>query len=235
MKQRLKNISLIVASFAMLLLTLILGKYFDYRWQNTSIQSSRLQILPLDKSFIEPDELQAFFSIKDSTQAKVDVGQIEARLQKNDYISSAEVYKDLNGNLVVSVEQYHPIARVIGTKSYYIDEQGKDRPLSKHYTENVVLVFGGLNAQNREKTLELLQAVYRDKTLKNLVSEVHINNSGFLLRVLDLKASIRMTSEKDLKTQLEKLKAIYAYLKSNHKTNAYTNIDLRFKNQAVCK
>ena len=229
-----KKLIIILSTLILLVLSIVLGNYFDARLQAESLRSARLEILPVEKNFVEEDDLKKDFAVKDSLLAHIDVAQMEKSLKQNAYLDKAEVYKDLNGHLVAIVEQYHPIARVLGATSYYIDKNGEKKPLSNHYTENVVLVFGSINKENKKATIDLIQAVHKDEVLHNIVSEIHIKSNGYKLRVKDVSSGIVMSDE-DMTSQLLKLKEIYAYITAHKMQHKYQKIDLRYKNQVVCK
>lgn len=214
---------------------MLLGRYFDRLFQNEKLQATQLRIYPMDKNFIETAEVQKLIKIKDSSLKNIDVIQMEQNLEKNDYISNAEVYKDLNGRMIAEIEQYHPIARVLGNSSYYIDVNGDKKPLSHHYTEHVVLIFGDLNKENRKEIIDLIKRIDEDEILKNLVSEIHTGKSVTSLKTVNLSADIRIDIHQNLDRQLFKLKVINSYLTGKKLEKQYKNIDLRYEKQAVCK
>jgi cell division protein FtsQ len=226
---------LIILTLGLFLLTIVLGNYFNAKIQNDKIANVQVRIYPMEKTFILAKEVKKMIPVKDSIYKNVDIKKLEQQLEKNDYISNAEVFKDLNGHLKARIEQYHPIARVLSDKSYYIDDDGQPKALSKHYTENVILIFGKLNQKNKKPVIDLVKAINADKDLKAIVSEIHVGTSGVTLKTDLLNANINIDIRNNVKGQLYKLKAIYAYLVKNHQLNKYKNLDLRFANQVVCK
>jgi len=226
---------LIILTFGLFLATIVLGSYFNAVAQNDKIAGVQVRIFPMEKTFILAKEVKKMIPIKDSIYKNIDIKKLEQQLEKNDYISNAEVFKDLNGQVKAHIEQYRPIARVLSGKSYYIDADGQAKALSKHYTENVILIFGKLNQKNKKPVINLVKAINADEALKAIVSEIHIGTSGVYLKTDQLDTNVFINVEKDIKGQLYKLKAIYMYLVKNHKNNQYKNMDLRFANQVVCK
>jgi len=225
----------IILTIGLYLLTIVLGNYFNAIAQNDKIAGVQVNIFPMDKTFILTNEIQKMISINDSIYKNIDIGKLEHKLENNDYISNAEVFKDLNGNIKARIEQYRPIARVIGDKSYYIDTDGQAKALSKHYTENVILIFGILTDKNKMPVINLVKTIYADQDLKDIISEIHIGTQDVFLKVDQLKANVHVDIHKDLTGQLYKLKVIDTYLINQHKTDQYENLDLRFSNQVVCK
>ena len=231
-----KNTILIIATISIILLTIVLGSYFDALAGKEKIQATQVHIYPMAKTFIMPKEVAKLIKIKDSASKKIDVISLEKSLEQNDYIRNAEVYKDLNGHLVAEVDQFRPIARIFDhTSSYYLDENGVRKPLSDHYTEKVVLVYGSINSGQKNKIINLIKKINQDKFLNDIISEIHIKDNGIWLKTGQLSADIKIDLKENLAEQLYKLKAIYTYLVKRQLKNKYRQIDLRFENQAVCK
>jgi len=224
-----------IATISILASTFLLGHYFDVLAGKESLSSMNLEIYPQEKNFIEADEIRKLIKIQDSSLNEIDVKSLENKLEENAYISNAEVYKDLNGNVVAEIEQYHPMARVLGQTSYYIDVSGAKKPLSNHYTEHVVLVFGELTGDNQKEVIRLIQMINDDRILKDMISEIHLKNKHVELKIKGLNADIIIDLKGNLEKELYKLKAIYAYLKKEKLENKYQQIDLRYEKQAVCK
>jgi len=226
---------LIILTLGFFLLTIVLGSYFNAKAQNDKIAGVQVRIFPMEKTFILAKEVKKMIPLKDSIYKNINIEKLEEQLEKNDYISNAEVFKDLNGHIKAQIEQYHPIARVLGDKSYYIDANGQAKALSKHYTENVILIFGKLNKKNKMPVVNLVKAINADEDLTAIVSEIHVGTSGVYLKTDQLNTNVFIDIQNDLKGQLYKLKVIYMYLVKNQKNNQYKNMDLRFANQVVCK
>jgi len=191
-----------------------------------------VKILPENKSFIKADEVAKSLHITDS--AAIDIKYFEEKLSKNKFINKAEVYRDLNGNLIAEVTQYKPIARVLGTNSYYLDENGHKRPLSHHYTENVVLIYGDISQKQQKNVVDLVKQIHQDELLNDIVSEIHIKPYGYNFRIKGIKAKFVLNNDV-YEAQLHKLKVMYVYLKKHRLVNKYQQIDLRYNKQVVCK
>jgi cell division protein FtsQ len=230
-----KNIIQIIAVVLLFGGSVLLGTYFDRLWQQEKLQQADLYIFPSEKSFIVPEEVKQIIKIKDSVIKSIKIDSLEKLLEKNDYIRNAEVYKDLNGRLVAEIEQYKPIARILGTKSYYIDIDGNEKPLSNHYTERVVLVFGNITEKNKSSLTALLKKIYEDKELNMIISEIHLEQNKIRLKINGTKANVIMNIPDEKNRQLYKLKVFNAYLHKKHLENKYKEIDLRFENQVVCR
>ena len=116
---------------------------------------------------------------------QLDLKEIETKLLDTKFIQNAEVYKDLEGNLLITINQSRPIARLLSKKmnDRYISNKGHVLPLSQRYTARVVLIDGAFadNAklydlteteQNRQ-LMELLRFIEKDSffsTIRGLFS-----------------------------------------------------------------
>jgi cell division protein FtsQ len=211
-----------------------LGNIFTADVQNDKLVQKIVKVYPLDKSFIENDEVMSLIKLDDSTYGKIKIDEIEKKLVENPFISRAEVYKDLNNHLYAYVEQYQPIARIIGKKSYYLDKEGEKRPLSKHYTENVILVFGDFNNQQLKEVHDLVSNIIQDSLLKEIITEIHVKQNKYIFKVKKMQAEVIFGEPDKQEDKLDKLKAIYLYMQKNKLENKYQKINLIYNNQVVC-
>jgi cell division protein FtsQ len=64
---------------------------------------------------------------------------IEANMEQNPYVASANIHAGIKGDVTITVQQRQPIVRVIGhgRGNYYLDRKGKKMPLSDNYTARV--------------------------------------------------------------------------------------------------
>jgi cell division protein FtsQ len=91
--------------------------------------------------FITPDEIRALI-IKDQgvvegkTMNKINLLEIEQMLKDNPYITNAQVYATLDGDIKIKVAQKNPIARIVNENddSYYVDSAGYFMPLTDNAT-----------------------------------------------------------------------------------------------------
>ncbi len=232
-----KNTIAVISVVSIVLISLMLGSYFDRLYQQEKIVETTIRVFPMDKNFIEPNEVAQLIALKDSMQQQINIAQIEAVLEQNDFIDNAEVYRDLNGHLIAEVEQYKPIARVWGKNSFYLDKNGHKKPLSKHYTERLMLVFGDLLPEKQPQTVALIQNIYNDSVLNKIVSEIHLRSrQTAVLKLIDVSGDFIIEINPDkTQEQLFKLKTMYAYVHQKHWNNKYKTYDFRFNNQVVCK
>ena len=207
----------------------------------------------------EQDVLYQIMNPTDTTPLfikNVDVNELERKINNNPSIKEAEVYKTIDGNLIVDVKQRRPIVRIFSkTGSYYIDEKGSLMPLSNKYTSRLLVVSGELiepfakryhfnyaNLSDSIKAKTLLDDIftiskYIDKSdfWKAQIEQVYVNKDlDFELVPKVGNHKIVLGGVENMKGKFEKLMIFYK--KGLNKTgwNEYSIINLKYKNQVVC-
>ncbi|MBL4669555.1 MAG: hypothetical protein JKY30_09880, partial [Flavobacteriales bacterium] len=113
------------------------------------------------------------------------VTEIEEKLNNNHSIKDAQVYKTINGKLIINVRQRRPIVRIFSkNQSYYIDEKGNLMPLSNKYTARLLVVSGELNepfAKRYQFNYNNLNDTLTEKTLLDDIYQIanYIDQSEF--------------------------------------------------------
>jgi cell division protein FtsQ len=190
------------------------------------------------------------------TLNRFNVTVLEEKLNKNNSIKDVQVYKTIDGQLMVNVTQRRPIVRVFSNnKSYYIDEDGNLMPLSDKYTARLLVVSGELNEPYWKRNLynyNNLNDSILDKTLLDDVYKIakYIDESEFFKaqieqvyvnKVSDFELIPKVGNHKivfggvdNLESKFEKLMIFYKKGLSKTGWNEYSEINLKYKNQVVC-
>lgn len=159
--------------------------------------------------------------------------EMEQRLLQNPMIRDAQVFITIDGVLGAKIEQRNPIARVIGSPSFYIDEEGKKMPLSTVYSARVPIITGTSTTNFTELT-PLLLKIKADKFMETIVSGIHKkknNEVALLLRKQEFKIEFGTIEDIDLKFQ--NFKAFFQKAKKDTLLKAYITINLQFGSQVV--
>jgi cell division protein FtsQ len=214
-----------------------------------------------DHRFIDASDILAQVLNREDTNdlvlADFDVTALEIKLANNHSVKEAQVYKTVDGQLVINIQQRRPIVRVFPQKglSYYIDENGALMPLSTKYTARLLVVSGALNEpfskrylfnyNNLEDSISaktMLDEIYKisdyiDKSnfWKAQIEQIHVN------KMLDLELIPKVGNHKivfggieNLEGKFEKLMVFYKKGLSKTGWNEYSTINLKYKNQVVC-
>jgi cell division protein FtsQ len=184
------------------------------------------------------------------------VTELEEKLRNNHSIKDVQVYKTIDGQLVINVKQRRPIIRIFSkNESYYIDDKGSLMPLSNKYTARLLVVNGNLNESfgkryqfnysNLNDTLvdkTLLDDIYKiahfiDKSefWKAQIEQIDVNKvSEFELVPKVGNHKIVLGGVDNLEGKFEKLMIFYKKGLSKTGWNEYSEINLKYKTQVVC-
>lgn len=93
------------------------------------LNSNKIKLIGYPLEYINTDDIEKIYSNHPSLQ-------------------SAQIYKTINGNLNIIVDQRNPIVRVYSMygKGFYIDENGGLMPLSPRFASHVLVANGEVNA-----------------------------------------------------------------------------------------
>jgi cell division protein FtsQ len=167
----------------------------------------------------------------------------------------AEVYIAIDGSLHVFVDQRNPVLRVIPDEGgdYFMDEDGFMFRRRNLYTPRLHIVEGNINVTPAMlDSVSVLDTTIKNTILKDVYHFVnYINSDNFWSAQID-QISVDSRNEIDLiprvgnhlihlgtfenyKGKLRNLQAFYDKILPEVGWNKYSNIDLEFKDQIVCK
>ncbi len=159
--------------------------------------------------------------------------EMEGRLRQNPMVRKAQVFVTIDGVLGAQIEQRNPIARVAGSANYYIDEDGKEMPLSNVYSARVPLISGSSKNGFTELT-PLLIKIKNDSVLNQLVTGIHEKQNGeVILNLRKQSFKVLFGSIENMEVKFKNFKAFFQKIKKDNKSAEYQLVDLRFGNQVV--
>ena len=136
------------------LLILISGLFYSTISVNNLRDISKTDIY-IDNSnnlFITKDSIKSavleIITTKNIRKSSVHPKALEFELNKNELVRKSDVFIDVNGTMVVNIQQRMPIARFIDNKSY-LDEDGLVMPKSRYYSARVPVIKGYANTQDQ--------------------------------------------------------------------------------------
>lgn len=174
--------------------------------------------------------------------------ELENRIESHQFVNDAQAYIDLEGNMSIEVTQNRPIARVIVNNGpdYYIGVEGDILPESDHYTARVVLMHlakdnwineGNIkNSQQGLEIYELLQYISQDEFWSAQIAAIRVEkNQEVVLEPQVTKQEIIFGKPEDIEKKFRKLMTFYKQILPYKGWNTYASVNLKFKNQIVCK
>lgn len=161
---------------------------------------------------------------------------LESVLTDNGAIENAEVFVTTAGKLKVLVKQKTPIARVFEqNRSFYIDYQGTEMPLSTNFSARVPLVTARITPENKPKLVRLLKYIYQDDFLaKNIISMEVKDDNSLVMKNRNYDFNINFGKITDIERKFNNYKAFYQKAVQDSWIEQYSEINLIFTRQVVC-
>jgi cell division protein FtsQ len=198
------------------------------------------------------DILQTIISISGGNPTGKSVGsfdlqEMEAALQKNIWVKTAQLFFDNNEKLQVKVFEREPVARVFtsaGT-TFYVDSSSAMLPLSEKFsarlpvftnfpTDKKVLLKADSNLLRDILTVSL--ALQADTFSMAMIDQVDITPQRTFEMIPKFGNTIIIFgSGKDAAEKLGKLRLFYKEVMVKAGWNKYSEINVQYKNQLVAK
>jgi len=223
------------------LLILISGLFYSTISVNNlrDISKTNIYIDNSNNLFITKDSIKSavteIITTKNIRKSSVHVKALEFELNKIELVRKSDVFIDVNGTMVVNIQQRMPIARFIDNKSY-LDEDGLVMPKSRYYSARVPVIKGYANTQDQlDLIYQLSNYIKDDKFLSQSATEILIdNNNNFSIKLRDYRFKILIGQLNNLDLKIKNFKAFYINALANQILNKYSVINLQFDNQVVC-
>ncbi len=193
----------------------------------------------------------------------INVDRLEGYIRTHPSVKKANVYRDLTGQIRVSIVQRTPILRVFNRKgeSFYIDEEGTAMPLSYKYTAHVLVASGNIGlsytnlvarqraaaklkknggkvVQNSIPQLddlyELASYIYRDEFWNAQIEQIYIRGNEIQMIPRVGSHLIRLGTMDEYTKKFRNLKALYEQGLPVTGWNNYKTINLKYTNQVIC-
>ena len=221
----------------MLFLITFLMAFSIVRNGDREIDFSNINYLDSKFKFISVESVDKMLKQSDSISLKLvkrdlNLGVIEKLINKNSFISSADVSLELNGELGVRIVEKEHVFRVLDD-DYYIDLSGSIMPLSENYSERIPLILSEVDSTEL-KSLGLLGNYFKNDTfLSNHITGLEIIDNEFLFHVNSFKYLIKMKDLSDFKSRFNNYKVFYKTVINDSVLVKLKSINLNFKNQVI--
>ncbi|MEM7161054.1 MAG: hypothetical protein AAF487_01315 [Bacteroidota bacterium] len=237
----------LIASFFTLLSFSTLS--FNERICNTLIfEIEKGEEYPLiNESTLDYTLSQNEFRIEGQKITDIPVDQIENKIKAISQVKEAKVFSDIAGQLHISVIQKEPVARIFNSngESYYIDLEGSPIDLSALHAARLVSITSAnsLDFRSNEESkielkddlLSLLRFIEENPMWKHQIVQIHIDTKQEIELTPRIgNHKILVGNASDLRTKFEKLRAFYANCDKGNYWNAFSTVNLKYKDQIVC-
>lgn len=178
----------------------------------------------------------------------INLKSIEKELLTHKFIRKADVYKDLEGRLLVDVYQQVPIARITPKDGphAYVSSEGEILPVSDNFTARVLVVGGELAGQLMQadlpdspygaKVFRLLKYIDNDPFWKAQIAGLEIGKEGDILFHPQITRQVVDFGKADnIDIKFRKLDIFYSEILPRKGWNHYSKVNLKYHNQIVCE
>jgi cell division protein FtsQ len=252
------KVGLVIGLYILTMLAVVFVWLNSIREQRIQ-KSGQLKILIIKPSgenqlLEEKDVRQAVASFYKKDWRKIPIyalrtSDLERYLESQAVIHHAEVFIDSKKNLHVEMYQRDPLMRVadILGNQFYIDVEGKRIPNSRNYSARVPVVTGishpfkGHDIWQKENVeyrtvYQLAKEIVKEPFIRSLVEQIDFLPSGELVLVPKIgNEKIHFGGIDNINEKLEKLKFFYQEGLRYEGWNVYQTIDLKNKDQVVCR
>ncbi len=188
--------------------------------------------------------------VRGNDYAEVDFRRLEGRLRQHGLVKNCQVARDLQGNLLVTVEQPRPVARLVtngdGPRSasgQYISEEGRFFPVSMNYTARVPILTGtffeknrSLQSQRNRPLLDLLVLLQNEPFWRAQIAELAVDEQGDVTMWPQVGGHrIELGPPTNVDAKLRKLKLFYTDVLPAKGWNYYSRVNVQYRNQIVCE
>ena len=218
-----------------------------------------------ENTFITDIELRSKLELKGFIfdkikRSEIEIEEIENFIKDISQVKSAQVYQAIDGNWKINIELREPIARIynLSNQNFYLDKEGNTFRTTEKHTARVPIVSGEIHDLENSKSvneiinndslisIRKLDDIYRisryvckDTLFHSLIGQIHLKKNGdFILVPLVGDQQIvfgSASSTEEVEGKFEKLTIFYNEAMPYEGWTTYSEINLRFEDQIVCK
>ncbi|GGG26057.1 cell division protein FtsQ [Dokdonia pacifica] len=224
----------------LLLVTVLLYAFASHRNSARLVENVAIQFKDESKPFVTRNTvdkllIQSEGNVTGMPKEKLALNEMELRVKSHPIVKNADVYVTVAGTVGVAIEQRMPIARVYGNTSFYIDQDGKEMPLSENFSARVPIV-NGIGKQDIPTITQLILYIKNDDFLnKHIIGVNKQKDNQYILIPRKLNYEIVLGEVTSLAHKLTNYKAFYQKAQKDKTLDTYRYINLKYANQVVCK
>jgi cell division protein FtsQ len=216
--------------------------FFNYRQSSQICQQINIDFVNTKNPLITKDALLRYIQ-KDSIRiigtktSEMALTAIEESLENNAFVSDANCYVAMNGDLEIEVYQKTPILRVepTGSKGYYLDENGDFFPLSKEHTPRVKIATGHINHDLDNKLYTFTSYVNQSTFWNGFIEHIFVRPNNDIVFTTQIGGhEVVIGDNSRLEQKLDKLERFYKRASVHIGWEEYREINLKFKDQVIC-
>ncbi len=253
LSKRTYSVVLSVLVIAVLFITIgfVEKREIGYRVDDISVKIENR----FENFFVDEEDVMALImesegdSILGDAYGRVSLKEVERRIESHSFVKDAEVYRDLKGHLVVKAYQSKPVARLVANngRHAYISEEGTVLPVSSKYTARVVVLSGPyMNEMTRAESIhdeeyyqniyDLVEFINHDRFWKMQIGEVNVDRKGKVTMYPQVgRQKLEFGRAENIQDKFKRLKIFFKEIMPTKGWNAYSRVNVEFKDQIICE
>ena len=186
---------------------------------------------------IEDDihELVVPWKLMNKKLSQINIDSLETYIRNTDMVQEANVYKNIEGELHISVKSRKPLLRVVGHNGFYIDEHGKYMPLSTRSTSRVFVASGTISQKYaRQELYPFVKLLSKDKFWTAYIEQIVVKGNDVTLIPKIGNFKIELGTLVNIQEKMNNLLLFLEQGINKKGWNEYKTLNLKFKDQIVC-
>lgn len=188
-------------------------------------------------------------TLKGTGIGRINFRMIEAKLKYDRHIKDAELYGDLKGNLIITVELRRPIARIVQEDGpdAYLSEEGIVMGVSEKFTSRVMIITGKSVKRYLEmgelkkfdegkRLMEMIEFINTDPFWKAQVAQLDISSKGEVTIYPQVTGQlVEFGTPDNYELKFRKLMVFYKEILPQKGWTKYERVNLRYDGQVIAE
>jgi len=182
---------------------------------------------------------------------EISLSKMENRVRKIPLVKSCEAHFDFSGKIVVSVQEYSPVARILNNTiggsnqpDQYVTKDGHFIGTSLLFTPRVLVVSGSyfqpfrknLMDEKSKSLLDLFKFINQDEFWKAQIGQVEVAKDGGIILIPTLgNTRVDFGLPIHIENKFKKLSVFYKQIIPSKGWNKYQWVRVKYKNQLICE
>ena len=186
--------------------------------------------------------------LKGAEYQRINLKVLENKLERNQFVQDAEVFKDLKGKMNVNIMQNRPIARVVRENAVdaYINFDGRILPVSERFTARLPIISGALGdelianglqeTEEGQQLMRFLEFLMDDPFWKAQIAQIDISKDWDMILYPQIsKQLVEFGKPVEIDAKFKNLKIFYTRILPQQGWNTYSRVSVKYQNQIICE
>lgn len=188
------------------------------------------------------------YVIKGASFRELNLKEIEERVKSDRFVKTAELFKDLKGNLIINIALRRPMARIIqdAAPDAYVAMDGTILPVSNKFTSRVMLLRGGFmmelvkndltKTEEGKKIYRLISYINSKEFWRAQIAQINIDKKlNTVLYPQVTKQYVEFGQPEELEEKFKKLEIFYKQILPRKGWNTYDRVNLMYEGQVIAE